>query len=217
MKIAGKTQQQIDSRLATKFGLIPASTSPRIVTPFDGTGGSALVLSAPTIYRDACAGVYTATANYHFTAWTDGLSLNGGNVGGDDGFGIAFSRKVTTVVDYSMATWGKTSHYARSYSRLHVETANTDGVTYVGQDTAWRNPTQMVGPQDYNFYNGSLVYDIGNIGCGSIQAFSKYGHDWSSTDITGFGVGPWSLSLQWSSSTHRWEKSSQPSNAVTVC
>ena len=99
---------------------------------------------------------------------------------------------------------------------MHVETANTDGVTYVGQDTNWTQAGK-VGPTDYNFYNGSLAYDIGNIGCGSIQAFSKYGDDWSSTDITGFGVGPWSLSLQWSSSTSRWAKSSQPPNAVTAC
>jgi hypothetical protein len=119
-----------------------------------------------------------------------------------------------------MATWGVTSYYPRSYSRAYPSDANTYGVTFTGQDRfhcVLGRYNNCASGYDYSFYHGEIFYDIGTIGCGTLQAFSKYGHDWASTTINGFSVGPWTLGLQWSSSSNRWERVSQPSTAVTPC
>ncbi len=140
------------------------------------------------------------------------------HIGGADGFGISFSRPVTSVYGYNLATWGNYSFFGTSYSRLAPADANTYGVTYKGQDDSCKGAgTGCNTPADYSFAHGALTYQIRTIGCGPIQAFAKYAHTWSSNAVTGFGVGPWSLSVSWATSGESWERASQPSSVVTPC
>lgn len=225
---AGRSDTEIVSALARDYGVVSPSASVDRVAPL--STGSDIALQAPRIAYDTCAHRWYAFAHYDWTSLaplrTERQSVFCGDpcpIGGVDGFGLAFSRPVASVSGYFMQTWGVTPMYPPSTGRTWVQDANTYGVTFVGQDEfcsyyVWGQPGQSCyNNNDYSFYHGELMYLISNIGCGTIQAFSKYGHDWSNTTINGFSVGPWSLGISWSSSTNRWEKTSAPSNAVTPC
>lgn len=192
--------------------------------------GSDIVLRAPRIIYDTCAARWYVYAHYYWNGMGPLTSERQSvlcddpcPIGGLDGFGLTFSRPVSSVGSYFMQTWGRTPMYPLSTGRAWVEDANTHGVTFVGQDeycayVVWGQPGQSCyDNKDYSFYYGELFYMISNIGCGSIQAFSKYGHDWKNTTINGFSVGPWSLGISWSSSSNKWAKTSSPSTPVVPC
>jgi len=58
-------------------------------------------------------------------------------------------------------------------------------------------------------YAGNITYSFKSSTTACVQAYSKYGHTWNSTSVNGFSIGPWSIGIQWSSSSNYWQKSSQ--------
>mgnify|MGYP000125907989 CR=1 FL=1 len=95
-------------------------------------------------------------------------------------------------------------------------TANNYGVAYTGQDKiCWYDCNSS--SHDYSFYNGQLVFGIDNPGCGSLRAWSKYGHNWDSTTIRDIDISAGWVRIDSSRSTTRWEKASPGSNTVVPC
>jgi hypothetical protein len=219
---SGATSRQVADDLLAKYGVVTKTATSDTVTPLSSQGN--VSVASPQILYDSCGGGWYVYASYRWNSMTavhdDAYAGGCGptcNVGGEDGFGVALSRNVAAVRSYFMQTWGQTSYYPVSSGRTYASDANTYGVTFKGQDRFCPYSCIDHTTPDYSFYNGELFYNISSIGCGTIQAFSKYAHDWSSTTINGFGVGPWQLNVSWSSSSNRWELASQPSNAVTPC
>jgi hypothetical protein len=227
LRQSGASQDKIDRFLNKSYGLELVSRG----SPASGGAGTMssspnnLNVPPPEIWRDTCTGRYSVFAYWNWTS----ISAIASDVdfwcnvpcalGGYDGFGVALNRSVASVGGYSMTTWGRTSYYPASLSRMSVDAANATGVSYVGQDIycadVW--PCEAAPAQDFNFYNGQLVYSINSPGCGSLQAFSLYAHTWNGTAVNGISVGPWSLGVSWSSSSNRWPDGSQPSNTVYPC
>ena len=151
-------------------------------------------------------------------------------LGGDDAFGFHFSRRVNSVHSYFVQTWGsggdidKGSAFKVDTERMRPADANVTGVIFRGQDVldVAIGKTDTGGLlsksyNDFNFYNGLLIYEIKNPGCGPLQAFSKYGHNWASTSINSLGVGIDSVSISWTEDSNGWELGSDPSNEVNPC
>jgi hypothetical protein len=196
--------------------------------PFTNTNNGDVNPEPPTFYYDS--GEYGGIRGWYvwsFWSWSGSNAWYGLDresdacwfsnpcaLGGYDGYGISFSRPVQSVRSYEMQTWGVTDYYPPSYDRAHVSDGNTAGATFTGQDEYKQG---LAGENDYSFANGIIYYDVSSIGCGTIQAFTKYAHTWDDTGINGIGVGPWSLSVQWANSGANWERASQPSSPVTPC
>jgi len=221
MSRSGLTTGQISQRLARQ-GITTASRPTSGIVPF--TTANDISLPNPSILYDSCSRIWSAYATWNFTSISALAGDRNGpaspqNIGGNDGFGMAFSRNVTSVTSYSLDTWGLGSYYPVSYSRAVPVDAGTDGVAYDGQDAFCSgSPRGPCTVSDYSFYHGSLIYSIGSIGCGTIQAFSKYGHDWSGTSLSGISVGlPLNIQISFSSSSYSWVRASQPSSPVTPC
>jgi hypothetical protein len=73
---------------------------------------------------------------------------------------------------------------------------------------------------DLNMYNGELVlswYGTTSGKCANVQGFAKYAHTWSSTGLTGFTIGIYSIGVTWRTEGHQWSSSSQPGYVATVC
>jgi hypothetical protein len=212
---------EIARQLDARFG-VTTLTAPEDAGIAPMSAGTDVTVPAPQIIFDTCTRSWYVYASYHWNSLfpvSQGGDANcpWGNpcaVGGLDGFGLAFNRNVASVRSYLMQTWGTTGFYPVSTGRTWSSDANVYGVTFEGQDK-WCEQADC-NYRDYSFYHGEIFYSF-SPGCGALQAFSRYGHDWSSTTINGFGVGPWSLSISWSSSSNRWSKASGPSNAVTPC
>jgi len=221
---AGATESQL-ARELSRIGVEnrtqpadPAGTEP-MSTP------AIINVARPQFLYDTCIRRWSIYARWDFTnigalgselgftPWCGECDL-----GGDDAFGITLSRNVRSVTGYSVGTWGIFSRYPLSYDRMFSVDANVDGVGFRGQDMYCKeNAFTTCGSGDYSFYHGALTYTIGDIGCGVIQAFSKYGHSWTSSELTGLSVGPWSIGFQWSNSSRSWERGSLPSSEVTPC
>jgi len=217
-QIAGASEAEIDAYLQSQFGLTNVSQATDDAS-IQSTRTDIRV-PRPSIYKNN-RGHYIVSASWQWKdlgAVDDDASAWCGNcnVGGDDGFGVALSRNVKSVQKYTVATWGTgINYYKISTTRMQPSDANVYGASFMGQDRIHREGACC--PQDYNFYNGNLVYEIKSVGCGTLQAFSKYAHTWKSTTVNSIGVGPYSLSVGWSSSDNKWELASQGSNAVKPC
>lgn len=220
MRQRGESQAAIDSYLEAQYNmtLVSGESSSE---DLQLQGQSALTVPKPSVYRDSCTGRYSVFATWQFTN-IDGIDdghplgcVGTCNVSGEDGFGIALNRSVNSVSGYSLTTCGKTTTFACSTSRMHVEEGGAAGVGYAGLDKMYYGGACC--RTDYNFWWGQIVYSIDSPGCGSLQAFSKYGHTWNGTGVN-VSVGvPLSVSLSFSSTSNRWQLGSQPSNSVTPC
>lgn len=232
MAQSGLTLDQIDQGRAETLHVRPltkrANGSIRPMT----TNSGDVTPTAPSI--EVCAPIDCGENVWFIDSWwdfsnqsmndlvddQDYLCSNPCNIGGYDGFGMAFNRSVPSVESYLTWTFGNTSYYPTSLGRMQPSDANSTGVSYTGQDKLHADfPNGTNGPPayDYNFMHGWQEIQINDIGCGSFQAFSKYAHTWSDTTFNGFGLGPWSLSVQWTAGNHGWERSSQPSPTYTLC
>lgn len=222
LRQAGKGQGEVDAYLKRNYGLIKVSKN--ISSAIDvGTMSwpSAINLPSPSIYQDSCFGRYTAFATWswkslsHIRDETFCSFQYTCNIGGNEAFGMAFSRHVSDPGSWSLTTWGATSHYPASTSRAWSVDGNSDGVAFRGQDTFKANGACC--SKDYSFYNGQLVFSIDSPGCGSLTAFSKYGHTWDGAGIDSLSISPNSVSIGISNRAYGWDLASQPSNTVYPC
>lgn len=138
-------------------------------------------------------------------------------VGGRDGFGVRFSRKVENLSVYAQFC-GRTG-IERDYSKFSCAGTrrpsfnSSRGATFRRQDKVFRT----VYKPDYNMYRGIITLQVGHRRCGvKTQIYSTYAHGWSSTSLTGFSIGTSSFGLSWSETSHRWDRASQ-SGTWTAC
>jgi hypothetical protein len=122
-------------------------------------------------------------------------------VGGVDGFAIALNRSsINLGLSFTGCTWGGSCR-----SNGNLETNSSYGGGWALQDYAG-NLNNAYGPT----FSGTLTYGFRLASLsGCTQAFTKYGHTWDNTSVNGFSIGPWSIGIQWSSSSSNWTKSSQ--------
>jgi len=177
----------------------------------NSTTGSSIVVSTPIIAYDTQAHIYYATAQWHFSNSAIGQLCgevdggvcnlcNGCNVGGYDSFGLVYNHAVS-ITGEDATRWGWTSHYGPA--SMPIGYADSYGEVFKDQDR-FNNDYG-----DYSMYNGEAVEDLSSssIVCTGLGTYvrSSYGHDWSSTTISSFSIGPAGIGIGWSSSSHRWQ------------
>lgn len=169
------------------------------------TNPSSIVMPRPGFFRRNQPPAPPSRERYVIAKWQfkkRTLSGTGGctpRVGGRDGFGVTLSRDVKRR---SQSLTRCNSVDLCDYGGSMADNSPR-GATYTFQDH-----------QEVLFPNGD--FDHGAITVSFTpykekachQAFAKYAHSWSTSSLTGFGVGPYSFSLQWSSTAHKWERSS---------
>jgi hypothetical protein len=166
------------------------------------TSAAAISLAAPKITINYSSQNYImyANASYKWTSPPTAPSTCVMKVGGVDGFALALNRTSTNL---GVSFWACNS-YGKCGSNGYLETNSQYGGGWALQDYA---TSALLGSGDT--YSGTLTYAFRVSGGGCTQAFSKYGHDWNSTSVNGFSIGPWSIGVQWTSASSTWTKSSQ--------
>lgn len=173
------------------------------VVPTGGHSPTAMSLPAPIITRNASSQgvIYYAIGKWQWKSPPLGGSTCNALDGGRDGFGLALSKSVTNLGTSLIACSGNNKCSSTLASRSSNSAA---GAGYTFQDSWFNSALSGWGPA----YKGTLTYSFRPLSSGCLQAFSKYGHTWASTSVNGVGVGPWSISIQWSTSSSRWEPAS---------
>ncbi|WP_155373473.1 hypothetical protein [Catellatospora vulcania] len=167
------------------------------------TGAGAMSVPAPTIVFNGSSQGYQmyATATYKWNSHPEAPSTCKVAVGGVDGIAVALD---ISVLNDGVSFIG-CNIYNKCASTGYLETNGQYGAGWAFQD--WATSTLLGGGDTYR---GSLTFAFrfrGGLGC--VQAFSRYGHSWDSTALNGFGIGPWSISAQWTSTSSNWGTSSQ--------
>jgi hypothetical protein len=219
MRIAGRTAEQIDATLSSRYGIkaVGQKSAPQtIVSPLSDR--NTLSVPAPAVYYDQCARYWWVLATWDFSSIvqmrSDAGSCNNCAVGPRDVFGMGFTRDVADPGSWSASSWGATSVYPFAYRGIG-HTSN-HGVTMEDQDRFCRGG--ICAADDYNMFHGQLVYTIDIIGCGYLTVHSKYGHSWSSVSLTGVSIGYPEIGISWSNDTNSWNKANiGPSNTVHPC
>ena len=218
---AAQDQAGIDRRLYQRFclrrinegGMEPVSVNSDVKS------------RPPAIYWDSASSQYMSLSywdwqnrNFEFpSVWSGGTSYKNG---GRDGFAISYDKGVY-MRSYRMSYWGHSTDSSCGYPTTTTYTATTAsqyGVGFSAQDYVKRTACTGSYLTDSNFAHGQIVnFFLDNVsGCRSIYGFSKFDHTWSSTDLTGIGIGPLSISFS-NSSTSNWQSTSQPGTAATIC
>ena len=175
--------------------------------------------AAPTIEYDNQAKEYYVIADWDWQNlgfMDDGANLFSPytkNLGGPDGFGISFNTSLL-MAGWSASWWGN-CHYGTSTSST-ASSGNQYGAGFKFQDQDYATNSCF----GLNTYHGDEVISFTHTQtkkCQNVQAYTKYGHSWSSTSLTGFSIGLYSVGMSWSTSSNQWEASSQPGGVATVC
>jgi len=203
-------------RLTLPTGPAPATEAPAAVTDEPSaspmscsvsnpqTSATAISLATPTIVLNGSSQGYEmyANASYTWSSPPEAPSTCVVAVGGVDGFALALD---ISAINDGVSFWA-CNYWGLCGSNGYLETNSQYGGGWALQDYA----TSLLGGAWGPTYSGTLTYAFrfhGGLGC--VQAFSKYAHDWNSTSINGFSIGPWSIGVQWSSSSSNWTRSSQ--------
>ena len=202
----GLSQERIDAKLAADYCLDRVdgggSELSTLANPSDE-----IKLSKPVIYKTSGKDRYIAAAGWTWKKIPK-------NVGGYDGFGITLNKKVAPLA-HSLVYQGNGNFYGKK-KMDQAEQSGPYGAGFVfreGPRLYWQGKTDMQG------YKGlmGISFKASKSGCWGVQAFSKYGHTWKSTNVTGFSIGRWSIGIDWSTTSNKWQQASQPSSEVRVC
>lgn len=171
---------------------------------------SDLSVQAPNFYYDPSNQTYSVITGAYI-----GITPETGYdhaVGGRDGIGLRFSRPIQNLGGNAWAgsTWsGNTaSPYPAEWELTNYFANSQYGVSWSLQDRHadfFANGNYGAGK---NAAYIDIVFSMKTLDSQCIQAFSNYAHTWSSTGITGFGVGPYSFSVSWSSDSHVIQRAS---------
>jgi hypothetical protein len=168
------------------------------------TSASAISVARPTIVLNGSSQNYIlyATGRYQWATDKPYSACTGPvAVGGVDGFAVALNRSST---NRGLSFTG-CNLYGSCAGNGYLEANSAYGGGWALQDYAG-NALTADGPT----HSGTLTYGfrLSSLS-GCTQAFTKYGHSWNSTAVNGFSIGPWSIGVQWTSSSSNWTKSSQ--------
>ncbi|WP_193608257.1 hypothetical protein [Nocardioides lijunqiniae] len=172
----------------------------------NGTNPDKFFVGAPQFYKAQGPGNpgFVVIAKWR---WNDGADPTAGvstcfaNVGGRDGVGLTLSRNVTRLSQsLSICPYNVKCHAAGS-----MADNNARGAAFMFQDQA-----SSVGS---NSTSGSIAVSFRYLQPAKChQAFAKYWHTWQETAVTGIGVGPYSLSVEWNSHDERWTRAGNAGN-----
>jgi hypothetical protein len=199
----GLTEAEIDAKLAADYCLDRVDGGGEADTR--GNPDEEIALSKPKFYK------IKGKKNQYFVkaAWK-WLKIPK-EVKGYDAFGLSFSKRVSPlshVLQYrgNNFGWKKTSQ---------AETSSSYGSGFI-----FNEGPRITSPlNDMQGLTGEIgiTFKAAKKGCSNHQAFSKYGHTWKSTNVTGIGIGSNSISFAWSSSSNKWQQASQPSSEARIC
>lgn len=205
-----------------ELGLYIVSEAPSEGASARSSVESDMIIPRPQVLWDSSNQRYYAYASYRWVAantqdhYYDIGALSPScvdascTIGGMDGFGMRFSRKVTNV-EVNAIFCGR-GDLDRDYASFACSTptnpdANSqEGVSWRKQDRVYKT---VIKP-DNNMFQGSTAMVIKRPACGpALQIFSRYGHSWDETSLDGFSVGLKSFTLNFSKTSARWAASSQ--------
>lgn len=240
MRKAGHNPAWINRRLlATRcLVLISGAPQPVVATSHPTVGRrpaasskSNISLPPPTIYWDSQNKIYFELGYWDWTSLSGvldecGCSDQNSNRddGGYDGFVMDLSDPMIMVSGGAgMTWWGKGRHF-RGGSDNGPTSSSQKGFGFADQDRVYGGNYEGVG-KDLNMYHGEEViefYGTKKKGCTSgVQGFTRYGHTWSTTSITGFsfdiGADSGGLGISWEHEGHNWAKASQAGHPARVC
>ena len=160
---------------------------------------------------------YYIIASWYINAYALSKDVNvclncSASVGPPDGWAIATNMPVT-VQGASTSYWG--DYWFGTTTSSSPSQLSQNGAAFKGQDRVHSGP-QM---DDSTVSNGQEVFDFYHLvnGCHTnFQPFFAYGHTWSSTSINGFGFGPYSASVSFTSSTGSWQNG-VAGNIISAC
>jgi hypothetical protein len=216
---AARDQKGIDAQLLKRFcleringgGMEPVSVN------------SDAKARPPAIYWDSASGQYMSLSywdwqNRNFEWPTTGTHGSTYNIGGPDGFGIAYDKPVY-MRSYRMSYWGNDTSWFPTTTTYTASSANAYGVGFTFQDRVKRTNYNGNKITDSNAAHGQIVnfFLNGQSGCRSIYGFSKYAHTWSSTHVTGVSIGAYSIGFSWNTTSNQWTSASQPGQQASVC
>lgn len=180
--LEGKSHAEIENEMGLVLVSEPEST---IFEPL--SSGSDVTVDRPYAYFDTQGNRYVAVAKYRWTPerWD-------GNPGGPDGFGIAFNQTVTRLGEGARFC----DRYGYNCTSGWIESNNSYGVGFAFQD-------KYVSGK-YRGAQGLVTMSFRKNRTGCHQFWSKYGHSWSSTSVTGVSIGSGSVGISFSSSSNRF-------------
>ncbi|GAA1370874.1 hypothetical protein GCM10009661_30650 [Catellatospora chokoriensis] len=211
-----------DTTIQSRLGLVKVSQpSSGGIEPMSSQGDA--TVSTPTIYYDTQAKYYYASASFSWNNQQTKADGSGGNVGGYDGFAIRFNKDITnmgTGASFCPGNWGGATPYPGTKPGCVVvqpEDNDDFGSSYKYQDKlnqAYCGGTDYPSCWIYIGAKGTIVHSFKKSWAGCLQVYSKYGHTWSSTQISGINVSNGSISFDFSSSSYRWDISSSNSGKL---
>ncbi|HMK22447.1 MAG TPA: hypothetical protein VK466_08930 [Terriglobales bacterium] len=218
LRVKGYGQEATTQFLELHYGLheLPIVQSAPTQIPLSTVATDAAV-NPPTIYFDAVHREGIITSSWQWAKSGEAkipdelgackVAVNPcttfHNVGGNDAYGVSTSRGLGWI-NFSAGTIG-----AGTNRSLILTDSGPGGAEWKGQDQFKGHP----GNPQYTWDYGAEVSGISSWnGCSTVQGFAKISHTWSSTDVTGFSIGVWSIGFQWNSTSNHWEHASQPGN-----
>jgi hypothetical protein len=168
----------------------------------------AIDLPKPFAYYDSTTGYYYADAFFFWNAntyWEGDFPSTGSwtpyigyNIGGNDGFGLVFSRpinRVTQSFDVYSDLGNRTSYATPS-------SASSYGVGYTKQDTGWVESNRT---KHYDWNHGYLgVYFTAQQPGQQMSIWQEMAHTWSSTSVTINGISYVGVSWNYNVSENKW-------------
>ena len=224
----GASSDKVQRDLATALCLtrIDTGAAPRTArTPLAmavaTSQNSALQAGAPSISYDSRAHLYYAISTWRWlnNSWSNETYFPpnaGRNIGGADGFGTAFNTGLI-LRGYSLTAHGDAPYPASAVFTTASE-ANSGGASFTFQDKGECRAASGGCSYRLSSRSGQEVISFRGTGaCKTVYGFSQYAHSWSSTRITGMGIGVGSISAGTTSQTHFWKAESQPGRTARVC
>lgn len=182
---------------------------------------SAVQAGAPSISYDSRAHLYYAISTWRWlnNSWGKETYFPpnaGRNIGGDDSFGTAFNTGLI-LRGYSLTAHGDAPYPANAVFTT-ASAANPAGAGFTFQDKGECRAASGGCSYRLSSRSGQEVISFRGTGaCKTVYGFSLYAHTWSSTRVTGMGIGVGSISAATSSSAHTWWAQSQPGRTARVC
>ncbi|MEU8002669.1 hypothetical protein AB0B66_16050 [Catellatospora sp. NPDC049111] len=216
LALTGASEATIQSRL----GLVKVSTASSGFQPL--SPNTAATVQTPTIYFDTGLQAYYVSATFSWNnQQTNGDgSAYSGNVGGYDGFAVRFDKDITnmgTSASFCPGNWGGATPYPGTKPGCVIpqpEDNNSDGSSFKYQDRtngAYCGGTDYPSCWIYIGAKGTIIHSFKKSWAGCLQVYAKYGHTWNSTQISGIDLSNGGITINFSSSSYRWDISSSNS------
>ncbi|KKM12450.1 hypothetical protein SY88_03335 [Clostridiales bacterium PH28_bin88] len=168
---------------------------------------TAVDLPTPYSYYDDDTGHYYTGAHFFWNnqEWEQDVPSTVGKtrgwwypMGQDDGFGITFSRPINRVTQ-TFDVWSESGNRTR-YTYPDAN-SNQYGVVFLEQDK-WMIDTNEV--LHYNWDSGYMGVYWEPQESGQMSIAQEMAHTWENTGVSITGVGPYSVSWQFTSTSYRW-------------